>query len=172
MNAHSVNALGRYFWFICFGVVLVNGFIWRGRVHQLVAMKRITDEEGASFLRAMTLGLAAPCLILGFIALRAHYDSPSCIGPLNFQDAPGTISSIILIGWWLAILRWVWIGQGAGLLSRIAPVLWTSPSWTTTYSAKIVRIVLTAVVVIAALTSVASRSAAIEQGCRGAHAAA
>ncbi len=54
MNAHSVNALGRYFWFICFGVVLVNVFIWRGRVHQLVAMKRITDEEGASFCCAVS----------------------------------------------------------------------------------------------------------------------
>jgi hypothetical protein len=172
VNAHAVNALGRYFWFICFGVVLVNVLIWRGRVHRLVDMKRITDEEGASFLRAITLGLAAPCLVLGLIALRAHYDSPSCIGPLNFQDAAGAVSSVILIGWWLAILRWVWIGQGAVLLSRIVPVLWNFPSWTTTYSPKVVRLGLTAVLVIAALTSVASRSTASEHGCRGAHAAA
>ena len=161
----TVNLLFRYFWFICAGVVFLNTAIWRGRVNKLLSQGRISEDERDSFVRAIVFGLGVPCLALGVIALWARYPNPSCVRIPSFHDKASAASSLVVIAMWAAILRWVWIGPGADLLSRIGPVLLNLPMWSTTYSPRIVRLVVTALVLIAAVGGAASSQSPPDPRC-------
>ena len=146
-----MNPLFRYFWFVCAGFVFVNSAIWRSRVNKLLSLGRVTEEERDAFIRAIVFGLGAPCLALGAVALWAGYPNPSCAGIPSFHDFGSAASSVITILVWVAILRWVWIGPGGELLSRIGPVLWRIPNWQGTYTPRAVRLVVTGLVLIATI---------------------
>lgn len=155
--ARIVDVFLRYFWFICAGVVFVNAAIWRGRVNDLVSQGRVSVEERDAFIRALVLGLGVPCLFLGGIAGWAGYSNPSCAPILSFHDTASVASWVVVLLMWAAILRWVWVGSGADLLSRIGPVLWSIPGSRGSYSPKVVRRVVTALVLIAAVATAFSR---------------
>jgi hypothetical protein len=125
--------LFRYFWFLCAGAMVANVVIWRRRLSVLVVRGTLTSEEAARFVRGAALCLVMPCFVLGLIALSAGWSDPFCGGLLSFRDTPSTATSLVILGSWVALLGWIWLGRGADLLAgsglpfRIDPVT-TGPS--------------------------------------------
>ena len=133
----------RYFWFLCALLMLINVVIWRRRLMVVVARGVATQREMDGFLRWAALGLVGGSILLGLIGLAARWSSPLCAGMLSFADVPRTLVSAVVILGGLALLSWVWRGNGADFLARVGPALGQRPSYDRRYSPAIVRAVVT-----------------------------
>ena len=117
----------RYFWFFCAAVVGTNVIIWHLQLTKKAAARVVTHAETRRFTRAAAFGLVTPCVVLGSIQLAAGWTDPFCGGVLSFRDPPSAATSVVVLGMWMAILGWVWLGQGAPLLGRIGSALMNRP---------------------------------------------
>ena len=117
----------RYFWLLFAGFSLVNVFIWRRRLTPLAERGVVSRDEVAGFLRGATIWLVGGSLVAGSISLWAGWPSPFCAGMLSFADLPSTLMAVLLIMSWVALLWWVWKGNGADFLSRALPELDRKP---------------------------------------------
>lgn len=138
----------RYFWFICGVMMLANVLVWRGRLEPLVTTRRVSPEEVERFTRGALTWLVAPCLVLGVISLWARYSTPFCAGILSFQDVPSAAISVVMLICWGALLWWVWFRGGAEFLGRVGGVLGNRPNPERTYSPRVVRALITALLLV------------------------
>ena len=146
-----LDGIFRYFWFIGAAVMLINVALMRPRVTRLVELGRLTQDEADEFMRGAALAFGVPCVAFGLIGLWARWPSPLCAGILSFRDPPSTATAVVVLAIWALLLRWIWIGSGAVLLSRVGPALMNPPNWERTYSPTLVRWFITVVVLVAAI---------------------
>src|SRR4029450_1946645 len=133
----------RYFWFLCAVAMVGNVLTWRQRLRQLVARGTVTSEEAEWFTRWAAFWLVGPCLLLGIIALSAGWPNPFCGGGLSFRDGPSAATAVVVLGVWMALLWWLWLGRGADVLGRIGPILPGRPRYDRTFPPAVVRVVVT-----------------------------
>jgi hypothetical protein len=164
-----MDVLLRYFWFWCgaFWMVLVATTI-RRRLSESARHGQVSGQEAAAFVRGLAISIGSFCLVLGLIALTAHHPAPTCVQPFSFADRPSAASNIVTFMGWVAVLGWIWMGSGAHLLARVTPALINPPNYRRTYSPSVVRIVVTLLLAVAAVGSVAgSRSVPRDPSCEG-----
>ena len=142
----------RYFWFLCAAWMAVSILIWRHRLRIAVARGAVNQDETDRFVRAAVVGLIGVPALLGLIALAAGWSSPFCAGVLEFDTLPRALTSSVLVFAWLALLAWIWRGDGANLLVRIGLALSKEPEGDPTRSARTIRRVVTAPVLYSAVT--------------------
>jgi len=104
-------------------VLGANVVIWHLQLTKQAAAHVVTHHETRRFTRAAAFGLVTPCVVLGSIQLAAGWTDPFCGGVLSFRDPPSAATSMVVLGMWMTILGWVWLGQGAPLLGRIGSAL-------------------------------------------------
>jgi hypothetical protein len=150
-SVQVLDGVFRYFWFLMLAVILVNLAIIRPRMARLVERGRVTQDESDEFMREVAFAFGIPCVALGLIALWARWPSPMCAGALSFRDTPTTAASLVILGVWAMLLRWVWTGSGAEFLGRVAPVIMNPPNWERIYSPTLVRWAITIIVLVAAI---------------------
>jgi hypothetical protein len=78
----------------------------------------------------------------------AGWSSPFCTGVMEFNDVPNALVSLVTLAGWLGILWWIWRGNGADFLSRVGPALGQRPAYDKSYSPAMVRLAVTAMVVV------------------------
>jgi hypothetical protein len=83
-------------------------------------------------------------LLFGMIAIGAGWDSPFCAGILSFGNAAQSLVSVIGLTAGLVLMWWIWRGDGAELLGRIAPALGNRPTYDRPFSPRTVRLAVTA----------------------------
>jgi hypothetical protein len=93
-------------------------------------------------------------ILLGLVGVVAGWSSPLCSGIMRFSDVPSTLVSLITFAGWLGFLWWVWRGNGADFLSRVAPALAQRPAYDKSYSPSMVRLAVTAMFVVGGVGSV------------------
>lgn len=146
--------LFQYFWFVGAAFMLVNIAIWRRRLAVVVERGAATKAEVDRFVSWLAVYLVGAPIVMGVIGLVAGWSSPFCAGVLLFADVPRSIVSLVTVAGWFALLWWVWRGAGADFLSRVGPALAQRPSYDTVYSPRVVRLVVTAIVVLSSIGSV------------------
>lgn len=164
-------AILRFFWFLCAAFMTINIVIWRGRLATLVGQGTATQAEADRFVRWATVGLVGVPVLLGIIGLAAGWPSPFCAGILMFDSIPRLLTSLIYLTSWLALLHWVWRGNGAEFLARVGPALGKHASYGKTYSPMTVRAYVTIVLIISSAGGVvAFRSMPLppDMGCTAA----
>jgi hypothetical protein len=139
----------KYFWFICAAFMLVNVAIWRQRLTTIVSRGLATKTETDRFIRWVAAWLVGGPLALGIIGLVAGWSSPLCAGVLTFDSVATSLSSLIVLAGWAALLWWIWRAGGASFLARVAPALGQRPSFDRRYSESLVSVAVTALVVVA-----------------------
>ena len=143
----------RYFWFICAAIMLVNVVMMRGRMRPLVERGTVTEQEVAGFLKGAAIFLVLPCIVLGIIGVAAGWTDPFCAGMLSFDGTARTAVSLVLLLMWGAALWWVWLGNGAELLGRVAPALSNHPRYDRRYPPRLVQAFVTGIVLVSAIGS-------------------
>ena len=159
----------RYFWFIAAGFMLVNIAIWRRRLAVLVANGTATSEEIGRFVRGLAVWLVGMPILLGTIALGAGWDSPICAGFLSFGNAAQSLVTVIMMTPGVFLMWWIWLGNGAEFLARIGPALGKRPAYDRRYSPRVVRLVITAMMLFSTVGAVVNYrilSNAPDMGCR------
>jgi hypothetical protein len=144
----------RYFWFICAAFMLVNIVIWQRRLAVVVEHGNATKPEMDRFIRWVSLCLIGGPLLLGIVGLGAGWSSPLCSGIMSFADMPRATVSMITLSGWAGLLWWVWRGNGADFLARVAPAFRQRPSYDKSYSRSLVRFAVTAMVLVGGVGSV------------------
>jgi hypothetical protein len=92
-------------------------------------------------------------LVAGLIALGAGWSTPLCAGMLSFDDVPRSLMSTLTIASWVTLLWWVWRGNGADFLARVAPVFARRQSATRQFSPALIRLGLTPIVLLSGVGS-------------------
>lgn len=146
-------ALLRYFWFIAAGFMLVNVLIWRRRLMGAVDRGIATRAEVDRFATWAGVWFVGGPIVAGIVAIGAGWSTPFCAGMLSFRDVPRSIIALLSIASWIALLWWVWRGNGADFLSRVGPMLARPPRWPGPFSPAIVRLAITAIVLFAAVVA-------------------
>lgn len=141
----------RYFWFLCAAVMSVNLAIWRSRLMPVITRGVVTKEEVDRFTRGAGVWFVGGPALVGCISLASAWSSPFCAGVLAFDTLPRILTSLVELGGWITALWWVWRGDGAEFLARVGPVLSQRPSDRRQYSATLVRVVVTVVVIFSAV---------------------
>lgn len=160
--------LFRYFWFVAAAAMLINITIWRRRLAVVVQKGNATEAELRQFTMWAAIGLVGGPILLGLVSIAAGWESPFCAGFMRFTDGFSTLVSLITLAGWLALLWWVWRGNGADFLSRVAPALNQRPDYDKTYPPHMVRLFVTVMVVAGGIgTAVMWRTmpALPEMGC-------
>ena len=144
--------------------MLVNAAIWRHRLRQLEALGGVSRTEADRFLRGAVIAFVAFALASELILALSGWPEPQCLlsGPLT---APATLAmtAITLVAWAL-LLWWVWVGQGAQMLARIGPALFTRGQVTKReFSASVVRVAVTGIVAVSLIGSFVARLAGFAQ---------
>jgi hypothetical protein len=153
----------RYFWFFVAAVMAVNILIWQRLLAERVARGTLAADDARRFVRGAARWLVTPCLVLGAIAVAAGWSDPFCAGLLSFRDGASAATSLVIVGLWTALLAWVWAGDGAALLGRVATAL-RDRGQEHPISPAVVRIVTTAAVVASGAGAVLS-SRRVPEGC-------
>jgi len=144
----------RYFWFFGAGIMLINIIIWRRRLLVVVENDRATPAELRQFTTWACIGLVAGPILLGFVSIIADWSSPFCAGIMQFTDVASSLVSLITLAGWLGLLWWVWRGNGADFLARVAPALGQRPRYDKSYSPSVVRFAVTLMIVVSSVGSI------------------
>jgi hypothetical protein len=137
----------QYFWFICAAFMLINMLVWRRRLAAAAERGILTKTEMEQFILWASAFLVGGPILLGVIGVIAGWSSPFCSGVMVFTDVPRTLVSLITLSGWIGLLWWVWRGNGADFLSRVAPALGQRTTQDASWSPRLVRIAVTAMVV-------------------------
>jgi hypothetical protein len=140
----------RYFWFIGAAFMLVNIMIWRWRLLGVTERGVLSRDEVDQIVRGAIAWLVVSPCVLGLIALAAHWSSPFCAGYLEFSTVPKAATNFVMIGGWIALLLWIWRGNGATLIARVGPALSARPA-DATYSPRLVRLAVTGMVLVSSV---------------------
>jgi hypothetical protein len=149
------NLLFRHFWLLAAAVMLVNVVLWHRRLGELVADGRLEDSERRSFVRGAALVLVLPALGFEALTLAAHLPNPACLALLPPTSRAGAVLWVPVALGWVAALWWVWRGEGATTLARVA--LGRGPVGARTFTPRQVRFFVTVVVLGAAAGYVVNR---------------
>lgn len=158
----------RYFWFFGALIMLINILVWRRRLQKVVEKGRATQGELRQFTKWTCILLIGGPILLGLIGVLAGWSSPFCSGIMQFTDLPSASVSLITLAGWLGLLWWIWRGNGADFLARVGPALGQRPAYDQSYSPSVVRLTVTAMVVVAGVGSALTwrtMPAARELGC-------
>ena len=151
----------KYFWFIGAAFMFANIVMWRRRMLVAVERGRATRAEVDRFVVWLMIWFVAAPLVFAFVALAAGWSSPFCAGTLMFDTTPRTVVALVNLVIWGWVLWWVWRGTGADFLSRILPGLGgRQPSYEKTYSPRVVRAAVTALVLFSSVGAIAGRDRA------------
>jgi hypothetical protein len=155
------------FWFWCGALWMVLLVTWiRPRLAEAVHHDRITSDEASAFLRGLGISIALLFGTLGVIVLAAGQPAPFCIKPFSFDDWPSAASNGVTLIAWALLLGWVWVGSGADLLGRMAPVFTTPPIRKRPYSPASVRVAMTLILAATALGALAGSRTLPPEGPR------
>ena len=138
----------RYFWFLAAAFMLAYVLIWRSRSEEAVSAGVVSREEFDEFIRWASVWLIGLPLLLGVISLVAGWPSPFCARIPSFSDLPHALFSIVVLLAWASMLWWVWRGSGAEFIAHVLPRLNPSRTADRTYSPAVVRVVVTAIVIV------------------------
>jgi hypothetical protein len=144
-------AIFKFFWFLFAAAMAGNIIVWRSRASIIVARGTVTRAELDRLLQWAAVWLVGTPIVLGLIALTAGWSSPFCAGILTFGSVPQSLTSLVTLAAWVALLLWIWRGSGADLLARLGPSLSQRPAYDAKYSAKSVRVIATALVLLGGL---------------------
>lgn len=147
----TVIIVFRYFWILLAGVMLLNITIWRKRLEPLIDRGTVTKVEVDRFVKWAGVWLVGGPIIAGLIGLAAGWSTPFCAGIFSFDDVPRTLLSTLTLMSWLALLWWVWRGNGADFLARVGPALTQRSVAARQFSPTIVRLAVTAFVLVSGL---------------------
>lgn len=136
----------KYFWFFAAAFMLANVAVWRFRLAAVVNRGIITQAEADQFIRWVSALFVGAPLLLGVLALAAHWSSPFCAGFLEFDTLPRSLVAILTLGSWLVVLWWIWRGKGGEFLARVGPGLSKRPSYDKPFPIALVRLLLTAMI--------------------------
>jgi hypothetical protein len=155
-----MDFLERYFWFFCGAFwVTIAATSLRARLAESVRRNHVSAEEATGFANGVAISVGSVCFALGAVALAADYPSPFCAQPFSFRDWASAATNLITLAAWAALLSWVWLGSGADLLGRVAPAFLNRPNYDRRYSPRVVRVAITAMLVVSAFGAfAASRS--------------
>ena len=111
----------QYVWGILWGAMALNLALGHYRMARLVAHKTVTEDERQSFTRGALLWTTAYCGVEAALQVASHARTPFCF--LAFPPSSAYGWAALGVGWVAAaaLLKWVWQGNGADLLGRIAP---------------------------------------------------
>lgn len=146
----------RYFWLLVLVVIGIDALTWRGRLERMADEGRIEREEGTRFLSVVIPGIALPFLALFAIQAAAGWATPLCLYLRPLSDPAVVTEWVLAIVWAAVVLRWVWLADGAVLLSRVGPGLGRRPSQRT-WSPRAVRWGMTAIMALFALAPLIER---------------
>ena len=146
----------RYFWFG--GAVFMLAYIVFLRTRLAVVIERgaATADEVNRFLAWLVAWFVVGPLILGVVGLVAGWASPFCGAILQFDTRARTVAALINIAIWASVLWWIWRGRGADFLTRVASTSTKRAFGTWEYSPRLIRALVTAVVVFSAVGAVIS----------------
>jgi hypothetical protein len=147
----TVIIVFRYFWILLAGVMLLNIAIWRRRLAPLIELGTVTKVEVDRFTKWAGVWLVGGPIVAGLIGLAAGWSTPLCAGILSFDDVPRALLSTLTLVSWLALLWWVWRGNGAEFLARVGPALTQRSTTTRQFSTTVVRLAVTAFVLVSGL---------------------
>ena len=134
----------RYFWFIGAAFMAINIVIWRRRLLAVVDRGVASRVEVDHFTKWAAVWFVGGPLVAGLIALAAGWSTPLCAGMLSFDDVPRSLMSILSIASWVGLLWWVW---------RVGPALARRQSATRQFSPALIRVGLTAIVLLSGVGS-------------------
>ena len=146
----------RYFWFIAAAFMLVNVVIIRRRLAPLVERGIADRREVDRFVFWLAAWFVVGPLIFGTIAFSAGWTSPFCGGIMQFGDSWQILLSVANLLVWASVLWWIWRGGGDEFLSRAGPALARQPSYEKRYSARLVRLAVTAFIVLSVVLGMIS----------------
>jgi hypothetical protein len=144
----------QYFWFVCAAIMLLNILTWKRRLAGVVERGNATQAEVDHFIRWARVYLVGGPIAFGVIALVADWPSPFCSGIMVFDDVSHTLVSLLTLSGWIGFLWWIWRRDGAEFLARVAPALGTRPNYDARYSPRLVRMAITAIVLLGGVGSV------------------
>lgn len=144
----------RYASFFFAAIILVNLLIGRRRAVALVAEGRITQAELDRFIRGCALLFGGAFVTSGVLQLLGGYPDPFCL--TRFPPATGYgvalwLGQAAISGW---VIWWLWVRDGARILAAVAPAFTSGPVPTRTYSPARVRLLVTAILVMAPLGNI------------------
>lgn len=123
-----MDFLLRYFSLILIAGVLVNAVVAHRRIPAFVAARGGGAEEPMRFVWGGAAVFAALFIALNLLV---HYSSANeifCFVPtLHPRVALDFATWAIWFGWVLAICLWIWLGNGANIVARNAPLF--ARSW-------------------------------------------
>ena len=138
----------RHFWLLALVVMLVNLALWRAR---LASAGHVARDEAREFIRGAAIAFAVLALAAEVIVIMAGWPNPFCM----YTDPPSAPGVLPMWGLgmfsWALLLWWVWRGRGADMLARVGPALMRPRVRPGTYTARQVRIFVTAAVVLTAV---------------------
>jgi hypothetical protein len=143
----------RYFWFFGAAVMLINVLTWRRRLMSLVDRGIVTKSEVDRFITWAGIWFVGGPISAGLIAVAAGWSTPFCAGMVSFADIPRSLIALLTIASWVALLWWVWRGNGADFLARIGPALARPPRQPRVVSPALIRVGITAFVGLTAITT-------------------
>ena len=146
----------RYFWFLAAAFMTLNVVFVRGRLTPLVERGPVTRSEVDRFALWLAAWFVVGPLVFGAIGLAAGWSSPFCGGMMEFGSGAQIALSIANVLIWASVLWWIWRGTGAEFMSRAGPALGRQPDYDRRYSPRMVRIVGTAVILLASLGALIS----------------
>lgn len=151
----------RDFWFIAAAVMAINVFILKRRLARAVERGNATQAEVDSFLRWFAIYFVGGSLLFGVTGVATGSAPPLCDAVRPMTDPRRMLLLAIGTSGWAVLLWWVWRGNGASVLSRLAPALKQPPDYDRVYSPRVVRGVVTAMAVISSAVSVIGQRTAL-----------
>jgi hypothetical protein len=146
----------RWVWLLIGAALLLTAVIWRAQLLRMQRAGEASAEDVSRFLRTVVGGGGLACAILLVLQLAAGWDNPSCAQMLPLSDRWALASRLVSLALWAATLGWLWLGDGAELISRLSPGLVRGYSGRTIPPRRL-RHALTALVLLAAVGSALPR---------------
>ncbi len=148
------DLLFRYFWVIGIAFVALNVSIGHYRARSLVASGEITRQERNKFSLWLLAGAVALFGTEGLAQAIDRAPSLNCLLRFPPDTAGGVLSWALTLVTNGALLLWLWRGDGADLLARMAPAYLRGPTGRR-FNPSTVRLVLSALLVIGPLWAIA-----------------
>lgn len=112
----------RHFWLVCGAIWALNLMLWKRRLDGAVGAGVLDQSDSRRFLFVSGAAVGLMCLAMQSIGLWTGTD-PIRLATLGFGDRGSSAVTALMLVTWIAVLWWVWLGRGAVLLGRVAPIL-------------------------------------------------
>jgi len=148
-------AIARYFWLLILVIVTVDLLYGRRRAAALVTAGLVTQEDLDGFVRGAAITVGGLFLLFGFLQLATSTPDPMCLVMFPPRSTAGLIMWLAQ-GFFSAGIVWcLWARDGARVLAAFAPAFTRGPVLERKFSPVRVRLVVSAVLVIAPIGNIA-----------------